>query len=185
MKHTPILINLKDFRGKLDLKRVVIDSLVNTYGVEITSYSAFERICATGNIVLIFDGFDEMSDSSDHQTIIDTFNQIYLMAVLQVKIILTCRSNFFRSTEEIINLLKRFSISLPDEENNQILEFSLNEQGHIFYLEKLNDKQITEFVEKRFETNSKEIIKTIKKIHDLLDFKYTPSTLRYDFINIT
>lgn len=176
-KYTPILMNLRDVRGKLELKKLVTDTLVQFYGVELPSYAAFEKLCATGNIILVLDGFDEMSDRSDSQTLIDSFNQIYLLAALDIKIILTCRSNFFRSHEDIINLLKRFSISIPIDDQNKILEFSLAEQGHILYLEKFNEDQIREFIEKRLKNNAEEMIGTIKKIHDLSDLSTRPVLL--------
>lgn len=124
-RFTPILINLKDCRGRFDLKRVVIDSFTSLYGVDLQSFSAFERLCSTGNVLLVLDGFDEMTDRSETDMIIDSLNQLYLFASLSAKVLLTCRSNFFRSNADVIELLSRFSITIPLEKENKLIEMSL------------------------------------------------------------
>jgi nicotinamide mononucleotide adenylyltransferase/GTPase SAR1 family protein len=176
-KFTPILINLRDLRGRLDLKKVVTDTLATTYGVDLPSFAAFERLCSTGNVFLVFDGFDEMSDRGDLQTLIDSFNQIYLVAALDAKVLLTCRSNFFRSHADLIELLKHFSITIPVDDQNQLLELSLKDHGQVLYLEKLNGQQIREFVEKRFGNDTDDILASIQRIHDLSDLSTRPVLL--------
>jgi hypothetical protein len=173
----PIVINLRDNRGKFDLRRVVTDSLVTLYGVELTSFAAFERLCSTGKILVILDGFDEMSDRSDAQTLTDSFNQIYLFAALNAKVLLTCRSNFFRNHNGVIELLKSFSITIPVSDESKLLELSLKDQGKVLYVEKLSEAQIGEFVAKRFGDKSDLMLATIKRIHDLSDLSTRPVLL--------
>jgi len=176
-RFTPILLNLREYRGGLDLKRVVVDSFANTYGVELRSFAAFERLCATGKIVLVLDGLDEMNDRSDSAAIVDSFNQIYLIASLSTKVLLTCRSNFFRSNGDVIKLLRQFSISIPVEEESRIVELPLKKQGEILYIERLSREQIQQFVEKRFGSKSIDMLATIGRIHDLSDLSSRPVLL--------
>lgn len=176
-RFTPILINLRDSRGKLDLKKVVSDTLGNFYGVDLRSFASFERLCSNGNILLILDGFDEMSDRCDANSIIDAFNQIYLFATLDAKVILTCRSNFFKSNSDIIELLRRFSITVPIASEPSLLELSLKDHGKVLYVENLNSTQIRSFIEKRFGERTDEMLATIKRIHDLSDLSARPVLL--------
>jgi predicted NACHT family NTPase len=113
---TPIIVNLREYRRALNIQQVVTDTLLNHYGVRLPSFLAFERVCAAGNILLVLDGFDEMAERSDRQTLADCFGQIYILAGLNAKVILTCRSNFFKHHADIFTLLKQFSISLSADE---------------------------------------------------------------------
>jgi hypothetical protein len=174
---TPVLISLRDSRGRLDLKSVIVESLAGLYGVDIQSFAAFERLCSTGNVLLLLDGFDEMTDRSDAETLIDAFNQIYVFAALNAKVLLTCRSNFFRSHADIIGLLKRFSITIPLQEESQLLELPLKDHGKVLYLEKLSPAQIREFIEKRFGAKADEMLAAIQRIHDLSDLSTRPVLL--------
>ncbi|WP_044891512.1 restriction endonuclease [Opitutus terrae] len=176
-RYTPLLISLRDSHGQLDLKRLLLESLTNLYGVELQSFMAFERLCATGRVLVLLDGFDEMTERSDFKTITDAFQQIYLFAALDAKIILTCRSNFFRSHADVIELLRQFSISVPTKSDGRSLELPLKDQGKLVYVEKLNDAQIRAFIAKRFGGQSDEILASIRRIHDLSDLCTRPVLL--------
>lgn len=179
-RYIPIIINLRDHRGGApNFQQVITDTLVNLYGVHIHSFMAFEHLCSNGNILLVLDGFDEMTDKSDKQTLIDCFNQIYLLATLNTKIILTCRSNFFRSHSDVIELLKHFSITLPSSNtrNNSIVQLSFGNHGRVLYVEKLNRKQIGEFIKARFGDDAESILTKIESIHDLSDLSTRPVLL--------
>src|SRR5262249_7090561 len=149
----------------------VTDALVNQYGLELRSFMAFERICTGGKILLVLDGFDEMADKSDKRTLVECFRQIYTLASLNTKIIVSCRSNFFQSNADVIDLLKKFSIDIPydDGSEKRITRLSFERQGTILTLEKLNDQQIREYIKSRLGTEADNIYSSIRAIHDLSD----------------
>lgn len=178
--YTPILINLREHRsGSPNLQQVITDTLINQYGVPLASFSAFEHVCSSGNILLVLDGFDEMADKSDKQTLVDSFNQIYLIASLNAKVLLTCRSNFFHSHTDVIELLRQFSINIPYTETRspRIAELSFENQGRILYVEKLSQDQIRLFIARRFGGDAKKIFNQIESIHDLSDLSTRPVLL--------
>ena len=177
-RYTPILINLRDcHRRSLELREVILDSFARNYGIELSSYTAFERFCSTGNVLLVLDGFDEMTDRSDLKSIINSFNQIYIFASLSSKILLTCRSNYFTSHLDIIELLEKFSISIHMPNKSQEIVIPLKDQGKIIHIEGLDETQIEEFVKKRFPNKSAEVLASIRKIHDLSDLSTRPVML--------
>ena len=178
-KYIPILFNLKELRDSFNIQQLITDTLLNTYGVQISSFKAFEKICDSGKILLILDGFDEMADRSDKNTILNCFKQLYILATLNAKIILTCRSNFFQSHTDLINLLKNFSISVPisEKDHTENFQISFNKHGRIITLEKLNLEQRKEFIKRRFPDRYKKIIETMDKIHDLNDLSSRPVLL--------
>jgi hypothetical protein len=176
----PIIINLREHRsGSPNLQQVITDTLVNRYGVRLPSFMAFEHVCSSGRVLLVLDGFDEMTDKSDRQTLIDCFNQIYLLASLNAKVILTCRSNFFHSHSDIIDLLKHFWVNLPvaDQSSEKVAHLSFENHGRILSVEKFNEVQIRQFIAKRFGAAAESILAEIQAIHDLSDLSTRPVLL--------
>ena len=150
--HVPILINLRDVTSRFDLKRLIVETLTDVYGVQLPSFLAFEHLCTSGNVLLLLDGFDEMSKSADKRQIVDAFKQIYLLATLEAKIILTSRSNFFRSHEDTLKLMAQFSMDIPVHTGREesVVELSFANQGKTLYVEKFNADQVHRFIERRF-----------------------------------
>jgi len=179
IKHIPILINLRDFKSTVDIKQAIVNTLSSYYGININNFMAFERFCSSGKILLFLDGFDEMADKADEQTIFNCFNQINVFAILNVKIVLTCRSNFFSSNYEIIQLLNKYSIDIPfeDEKSGKDIKISLRNQGKILKINQLDNKQIKEFIYKRFGSETEYILNKITSIHDLSDLSTRPVLL--------
>jgi hypothetical protein len=176
---TPIIINLRECRRTFNIRQVVTDTLVNHYGIRLPSFMAFERICSAGGILLVLDGFDEMAEAADARTLVDCFAQIYILAGLNAKIILTCRSNFFKSHADVVSLLKQFSVSLPaeDDEQSSVVRINFSRHGRVLYTEKLDQSQIRNFVEKRFGKETDKVLHTIKATHDLTDLSTRPVLL--------
>lgn len=178
-KLTPILFNLREYRKAFSIQQLVTDALVNQYGLELRSFMAFERICTSGRVLLVLDGFDEMADKSDKRTLAECFRQIYTLASLNAKIIVSCRSNFFQSNMDVIDLLKQFSIEIPygDGSEQRVTRLSFGHQGTILTIEKFNDQQIREYIQNRFGTEADAIYSSIRAIHDLSDLSTRPVLL--------
>lgn len=178
-RYIAILINLREYRSAFSIRQVITDSLINQSGVALPSFMAFEHVCSTGKILLVLDGFDEMASTSDTKTLIDCFSQIYVLANLNTKIILTCRSNFFQSHADILELFKRFSINIPtgEEPGSPVIHMTFERHGRILHLERLNPEQVREFVTKRFPSGSAAVLNQISAIHDLTDLSTRPVLL--------
>jgi formylglycine-generating enzyme required for sulfatase activity len=100
----PILISLRDYARTLSLEPLVTDFLVNQYGIQ-APYEAFARFNADGKLVLLFDGFDEMAQKVDYQTTVDNFEELARAVEDRSKVVLTCRTPYFRTREEAEGLL--------------------------------------------------------------------------------
>ena len=176
----PILINLRDNKDAFNLRQIITDNLINIYGVNLSSFQAFERIASNGNIIMILDGFDEMVEKSDSFTIMNSFKQIFILSNLNTKILLTCRTNFFNKHGEIIDLFKKYSISLSESTEDgktSLAKIEFEKQGKIIHIEKLSEQQVLNYIRKRFLTEADEILKQIKSIHDLSDLSTRPVLL--------
>jgi formylglycine-generating enzyme required for sulfatase activity len=100
----PILISLRDYAKAVSLKQLVTDFLVNRYSIQ-AGYEPFRRFNADGKLLLLFDGFDEMAQKVDYQTTVDNFEELARAVEAQSKVLLTCRTPYFRTRAEAEKLL--------------------------------------------------------------------------------
>ncbi|MCK4316390.1 MAG: NACHT domain-containing protein, partial [Anaerolineae bacterium] len=100
----PVLISLRDYAKAMNLRQLITDFLVNCYGIQ-AGYEAFRRFNADGRLVLLFDGFDEMAQKVDYQTTADNFEELARAVEARSKVVLTCRTPYFRTRREAEELL--------------------------------------------------------------------------------
>jgi len=100
----PVLISLREYAKTMGLQQLVTDFLVNRCDIQ-AKYEAFTRFNADGKLVLLFDGFDEMAQKVDYQTTVDNFEELARAVEDQSKVLLTCRTPYFRTREEAERLL--------------------------------------------------------------------------------
>ncbi len=106
---TPVLILLRDYSKAYDMKQALTDAMLNQAKVRLAAgIGTLERLNREGRLVLIFDGFDEMERRvSDHQTAEENFKRIEEWAAPGSKVLLTCRTEFFRSRKHEEEILER------------------------------------------------------------------------------
>lgn len=172
----PLLIPLREFRSAINLRQVITDTLVNDYGVHLPSFQAFERYCSLGKVLLLLDGFDEMASKSDVQTVLDCLAQILLLAETNTKLVVTCRSNFFKSHYQLFEMLRRFQIEIPDDKGKSDT-LPLVNHGMVLTLSPLSATEVKAFIERRFPDKADELLAQIADIHDLTDLCRRPVLL--------
>jgi formylglycine-generating enzyme required for sulfatase activity len=109
----PILISLRDYAKAMNLEQLVTDFLVNRYAIQ-AGYEAFHRFNADGKLVLLFDGFDEMAQQVDYQTTVNNFEELARVVVAGSKVLLTCRTPYFRTSDEAWDLFSREYEAVPE-----------------------------------------------------------------------
>ncbi|MCA1619208.1 MAG: pentapeptide repeat-containing protein [Acidobacteria bacterium] len=100
----PILIDLKGFNNNFNLRTFLTDLMLNDKGIKIRSFSLFEKLNKEGKFVIIFDGFDEMTTYPDPAIVFRNLDEILSLAKNKAKVILTCRSSFFKDRTDIERL---------------------------------------------------------------------------------
>jgi formylglycine-generating enzyme required for sulfatase activity len=101
----PVLISLRDYAKAMNLRQLITDFLVNRYGIQ-AGYEAFSRFNADGKLALLFDGFDEMAQKVDYQTTANNFEELARAVEARSKVVLTCRTPYFRTRQEAEELLR-------------------------------------------------------------------------------
>jgi predicted NACHT family NTPase len=89
----------------VSLQQLITDLLLNKYDIRVESYAVFERFLEQGHLILIFDGFDEMTTKTDRDDTIRNFEELRKAAVAGSKTILTCRTHYFRDQRHVTDTL--------------------------------------------------------------------------------
>jgi len=97
----PIILNLRDFIGKLKIEAFITSFLDSECNVNNPRYRLFQTMNAAGIFLLIFDGLDEMAVKVDSDTLESNLMEIEkLAATPNAKVILTSRPEHFVNIEE-------------------------------------------------------------------------------------
>jgi type II secretory pathway predicted ATPase ExeA len=97
----PILLNLREFIGKLDIEAYITSFLDRECKVSNPKIDLFRAMNDAGIFLLIFDGLDEMAVKVDADTLESNLMEIdKLAASPNVKVILTSRPEYFVSAKE-------------------------------------------------------------------------------------
>jgi WD40 repeat protein len=168
----PILINLRDYSKVMSVRQLITDLLINEYRIRGIDFSLFEKMNRDGLFLLIFDGFDEMAQKVIFDVAYSNFSKIAELAEMKKsKLILTCRTEFFRTHEK---------------EKEILVDIAKRENFDIVYLRQFDDAQIRDFLQKRvplIETEKKEkrgweyYYKKIQEVFDLSDLAKRPVLL--------
>jgi WD40 repeat protein len=99
----PLLITLRDYANAVNLKvgTVIAGFFFNEHDISLNS-EVFDRLNQMGKLLILFDGFDEMTQQIDKQKIIDNFWALAGDEVItqNSKVILTCRIEHFPTTDD-------------------------------------------------------------------------------------
>lgn len=100
----PILISLKGKKELGSIENIICKFLKNDWGFHI-DYELFLWLLKSGRIVLILDGFDEMSSQVDHNVRLKSFNMIKDISKFPNKVIIAGRPTFFPNIDEMCQIL--------------------------------------------------------------------------------
>ncbi len=165
----PILVTLRDYAKAMNVRQLITDVLINEYKISIVDYSLFEKLNKSGKFLLIFDGFDEMAQKVDYDVTKKNFWELAKAVVPNSKVLLTCRTPYFRTPKE-----ERDVLGKKEEDYIDIRE---KPNFEILYLLEFDDKDITDCLSKRFPAEWKTHYEQMKKIHDLPDLAKRPVML--------
>jgi predicted NACHT family NTPase len=93
----PLFITLRDHAKIIDVDTVIAGFFFVKHNIRLDG-KVFDRLNRTGKLLIIFDGFDEMADKVDGQKAIDNFWALADVITESSKVILTCRTEHFPTT---------------------------------------------------------------------------------------
>lgn len=164
----PILIELKNYQKSISIESLITDLLVNKYSVEIKNFTDFKHLNDSGKLLLILDGFDEMASRVDLKVTLANFREFDKLNSENSKMILTCRTHYFKNQDEIHKL----------HEGTEIYK-NIDEKGgyKILFLNPFKESDLVTYLEKFFPINWKEYYHTIVGTYNLLELAEKPILL--------
>jgi len=110
-KRIPILVELNEFKNGIDdLNKDILDLYKKKYSLTGLSIQDFVNYNRKGYFVFIFDGFDELTLRKKEKIFFYNLNEIFSTIYRKSKLIITCRTEYFRKNDEV---LKIFPIGHP------------------------------------------------------------------------
>ena len=171
----PVLIPLREVRKEVALDSIVIKHFRDR-GLPGVSFPRFEHLVRQGKIVLFFDAFDEMADRVRWEVTQANFQELWRAAEGAGKVILTCRTHYFKDRTEQTRLIGQ-GPSLTEAETDLYKELRRQSGTEVVYLQEFNDGQILDYLRKTRGDNADEDWQKIHAIYNLRDLAQRPLLL--------
>ena len=164
----PLLIELKNYQKSISIESLITDLLINKYSIGIKNFNAFKHLNESGKLLIILDGFDEMASRVDYKTILSNFREFDKLISESSKMILTCRTHYFKNQDEILKL----------HEGTKFYKKIDNKSGYTFlFLNPFNESDFIIYLKKFFQKNWKQYYQAIVDTYNLRELAEKPILL--------
>jgi len=163
----PILVNLQDYGRIMNFHQFITDLLVNKFKLRNMDYDTFNTMNEAGLFLLVFDGFDEITQKVDTKTVRQNFEELAKAVVGKSKVLFTCRTEFFRSSSQMEELLSAAYVSSK-----------LGPKFEILYLRDFPEDKIKRFLRQRVgRDKAKLYFQKMRKTYNLMELAQRPVLL--------
>lgn len=140
----PLLITLRDFPRLLSVRQLINEALLERYKLPFigSAYDVFTEMNRRGKLLLLLDGFDEMSRDDSYASVANNFKELVQLLDDHSKMILTCRADYFRWTKP------SFRSSLSNAGGATRIELPSSDFT-VLAIEPCTDEQITRIISRR------------------------------------
>jgi uncharacterized protein YjbI with pentapeptide repeats len=157
----PVLIPLKEVRKEVSLSGIIAKHFADR-NLSL-AFPRFEHLVRLGKIVLFFDAFDEMADRVRWEVTRSNFHELRRAVEQSGKVILTCRTHYFKDRNEQVKLIGQ-GPRLSEIETDLYRELKQQSGAEVVYLQEFDDKQIQDYLRK---ARAKTFSEDWQKIHDI------------------
>lgn len=105
----PILVELRDLEKARTLEELIAQHFART-GMPVIPLKAFRYMLEHGRVALLFDGFDELVLRSSYARAAEHFETILQAAGGEAKVVVTSRTQFFRSDADVAAAMRATAI---------------------------------------------------------------------------
>jgi len=126
------------------------------------------------SLVFFLDGFDEISDRSNHSMILRNLKLLEPIFHSRCQVILTCRTHFFVNQEQVNNVL------LGNSQSGTELYSTIKEENtnfEVIELQEFTKKEIFQFISNVYAEEASSVWNEIKSIYNLQDLSKRPILL--------
>jgi hypothetical protein len=174
----PLLIDLRDTDREVSLEGLVLTHL-QSQGLRQITFPVFEHAVRNGQIILLFDGFDEMAARTSPQVTRRNFQQLARCARGKAKILITCRTHYFTSRTEEEEVVLGSTLESGSAVARELLRDLIDGQNYrIAYLRPFELPQIREYVERARPKDAAACLKKIEGVYNLPELCQRPMLLQ-------
>jgi formylglycine-generating enzyme required for sulfatase activity len=175
----PIVIALRDYSRAYDIEQVLTDALTNRFEIKLgAGFKTISRLNQECRLLLIFDGFDEMERrASDYRTALDNFWEIAKLITPRSKILLTCRTAFFRHRTDEEEVLKSQRREVKLLKGDEVIDLSDRRKFEVLHLSEFDDKQIQEALRRLVPDHWERLYQKIRALPNIEDLAHRPVLL--------
>lgn len=173
----PVRLDLRNADRQFTLEGLLLSHFAAT-GLGDVTFDVFRHAVSHGNVVLIFDGFDEMSARVSPRVTERNFHELVRVVEGDAKVLLTCRTHYFRSRTEEEEVILGGSDTLSSESARQLYWDLISRRGFkISYLRPFDVKQVETYVSRIKGKQAKGTLKRIRGIYNLMELCQRPLLL--------
>jgi WD40 repeat protein len=163
----PVLVELRSLEKAPTLDELLAQHLVRE-GVEDVGVTRLQYMISSGRLALLFDGFDELELRVGYDNAADYLTTLLKAVTDRAKVVLTSRTQHFRSTNQVLNALGQKVSALA--------------ASRVVVLEDFTDDQIRDFLTKHYGGDRERAaarFALLGAIHDLLGLSRNPRMLSF------
>ncbi len=177
-KPLPIFIDLRRADREFSLEGLILTHMARN-GLPRVTFDIFQHSLAAGKIILILDGFDEMSTRVSPIVTKHNFNELARSAQGRAKVLLTCRTHYFTSRADEEEVILGSSSKKYESEIARDLYWELTaRKGYrISYLRPFNISQIESYVHRVIPDLARDALAKIKNTYNLMELSQRPLLL--------
>ncbi|TDF39301.1 sigma-70 family RNA polymerase sigma factor [Alteromonadaceae bacterium M269] len=173
----PIRIDLRNADRQFTLEGLFLSHFSNNELGEL-SFDLFRHALRSGRVLVIFDGFDEMSAKVTPKITARNFQELARIVEGNAKVVLTCRTHYFKSRSDEQEVVYGEDSSYGSESARELYWDLISRRGfQICYLREFNISQVTAYVNKVKKSKAPAAIKKIKSIYNLEELCQRPMLL--------
>jgi len=175
----PVRIPLKEFDPKQEVDDLVMNHL-RRHGLEGSPYAAFQYLLRQGMLLLFLDGFDEITAQVTPELTRRNFDKLDALVEKRARVLLTCRTHYFRDRPEVEALLERRA-GLPEmrtREGTELYQAIVGRPNYrILYLREFDEPKIITYLQKACGDEWQRDWRTIRSLYNLEDLVRRPVLL--------
>jgi hypothetical protein len=162
-----VLLRLKDLGTTRSIESAITNVFVNELGIDL-SYRAFDALNKAGRFLILLDGFDEIPNMLAQQRVLHAFRQIDKLVEHNSKVILTCRTHFFKNNVEVHRL----------HEGTALYNSIDQKYGYkMVFIDPFSEPQIEEYLRRWAGQDAERYLQTIRNVYNLSDLATRPALL--------
>lgn len=171
----PILVDLRHADRQLSLEGLVLTHLHN-HGLPQATFDVFQHALSAGQVVVLFDGFDEMAARVTPQVTTRNFSELARCVRGRAKVLLTCRTHYFRSRSDEAAII--LDVPMGAEDARELYwDLVIRKGFQIAYLRPFETWQIEEYVMQVKGDEGKTTLQRIRELYNLMELSRRPMLL--------